>query len=205
MAKASEAKVLSNICNIGRSNLDIDLDSVIKKQKEKEFEKEYEQEAPDWYGQPSRKRNHHPSKYDSSKPEVEEVNIEEKEAGSAGVISLSTRNNNIRNNKRQKVAEEAEIEGEGEGDAVHEYHGGYKGKKANFFDPYMASMGGMQGYGGYPQMYMDPYMMYGGGGAGGGYGYGKPPKAKKFKNKSLIVKKDGKTQDATSTTVAIDK
>jgi hypothetical protein len=165
--------------------LDIDLDSVIKKQKEKEYETQAH--TQDWYGAPNRKRPHN-----YNKPDVQEVNIEEKESGSAGVISLNARNNNIRNNKRQKTGEEPEVEGEGEGDATQGYPG-YKGKKGQYFDPYM----GMGGYGFPPQMFMDPYMMYGGYG-----GYGKPPvKPKKFKNKSLIVKKDGKPLAPSSTPI----
>lgn len=71
-----------------------------------------------------------------------------------------------------------EDEAEGEGDPNFGY-GGYKGKKSSYYPP----MGYMPPHMyEYPPMYgMDPYMM--------GYGMYKPFPKKKFKNKTLIVKK----------------
>lgn len=161
----------------------MDLDSVIRKQKQKEQEKVQQ----DWYP-PNRKRpfNQSYNKYDKegAKPKAEEdsaANTDEH-----GVISLSQKNNNLRN-KRPKTEEEPE---EGEGN-YEGYTGGYKGKKP-YFPPHM--MGYMPPMDYYASMYMDPYMMYG--------GYMKPFKPKKFKNKTLIVKKnkEGEAKPAEAST-----
>ena len=144
--------------------LDMDLDSVIKKQKESRKDRGYK----------GNKRSHFETP--SEDHEEEEGNFRGKHRYNKFNLSRG----GYHGHKRPKHDEE----GEGEGDA--EQNPGYKGKKGAYFDPMMGYGGYGAMYGGYPGMYMDPYMM----GGYGGYGY--KPFKKTFKNKSLIVKKDEK-------------
>lgn len=145
------------------SMLDMDLDSVIKKQKQDH------RKGNDWTQGP-RKRGHF--------EQPSEGQFEEDEThGKPKYNKYHNPYTGPKGFKRQKQGEE----GEGEGDAETK---GYKGKKGGYYDP-MMGYGGYPGmYGAYPGMYMDPYMIY------GGYGY--KPFKKTFKNKTLIVKKDDK-------------
>ena len=127
----------------------MDLDSLIKKQKESERVKK------DNYFQ-SRKRHHND---DESKPQVEEIDISESAGGNPSrVISLSKKNNNIRNLKRTKTEEEGEsVEKEPEEAEGDKENPKGKYKKGGYYPP----MGYMPPYYMYDyQMYgMDPYMM----------------------------------------------
>lgn len=155
----------------------MDLDSVIKKQKQKEQEKGRQEWNPS-----NRKRTH----FDKSRQyggqadrhQIEEVEISGSGRGQAEgkVISLSKKNNDLRNAKRQKVSDEGEGDEAAEG--YEEQPTGYKGKKKPYYPP-TGYMPPMYDYSMYP---MDPYMMP-------PYGMWQPYK-KTFKNKTLIVKKD---------------
>lgn len=166
------------------SNLDVSLDSVIKKQKEHENE----HNSRNW-NQGPRKRNFYEVTEESyeSKPfnkrQKHEEGDEAEEDGQA-------------QQQRPKFSNARAAEGEGgeagEGDKEVPTTGGYKGKKKNPYYaggmPYMHPSA-MYGYGYNPMYAMDPYMMR---------GYFPPvPGFKKFKNKSLIINKSGKSKAAT--------
>lgn len=156
----------------------MDLDSVIKRQKQKEQEKNRNEWNPG-----NRKRTHFDKSKQygghSNKHQVEEVEISGSGSAHAEgkVISLSRRNNDLRDAKRQKVTEEGEGDEAAEG--YEDQPTGYKGKKKPYYPPMGGYMPPMYDYSMYP---MDPYMMP-------PYGMWQPYK-KTFKNKSLIVKKD---------------
>jgi len=172
------------------SNLDISLDSVIQKQKQKEME----ENTREWVHGGGRKRQHYDvteeNIYDPStrkrpkrteEPEVEEdINIKKKKPFSKEPAFGLTYND--KNFPPKEIQQD-----EGEGEGAQDASGGYKGKKKI---PYYNMMGYMPpSIYGYPPMYpMDPYMMnpY--------YGY----KPKKFKNKTLVVKKDDKVKPSTA-------
>ena len=138
----------------------MDLDSVIKKQKENE------RAQKDSYVQ-NRKRHHNEMqrsyyrKENESKPQVEEVDISESAEGNQPrLISLSQKNNNLRSLKRPKIEEgenqeneEAELEEKQEESELE------KGKHKK--NPYYQGMGYVPPYYmyQYPMYGMDPYMM----------------------------------------------
>lgn len=98
------------------------MDSVIQEQKSKKFN----QGPPEWQANRRKRDFNQYQKPYKGKHQIEEVDIPEGEQAAfedARVISLSKRNNNIRNtNKRQKISEE----GEGEDDAEKPFEGYHK-------------------------------------------------------------------------------